>query len=245
MAAFTSFDLSSHQVVIEHALRDAGFTVERADLDAKSGVVVDATRDGRAVSCHVRPERQGAWLEMSIAWTGVPVVLSLRPELAGEAFDKLLGMTVDLKVNDRAFDTRFVIEAAPPAVAPRLLVDSVRAALMALPSSDEGPVLRLGDGRLVVAWRAEPDAATLRDIAAMLASMAQAGDAMVEGFDAVLGVGPFRAGDGGHATVDPHARESGQRAITAAHRRAVAFLSTAAIAGAGFLAAVLSGARLH
>lgn len=245
MASFTLFDLSNHQVVIERGLQAAGFSIERAQVGARPGVLVVASREGRAVTCVTRPGRQGPQVEVSTPWTGVPVELSLRPELAGESIDKLLGMTVDLKVNDVAFDRRFVIEAAPPAVAPRLLSESARAALMSLPSSDEGPVLRLREGVLSVVWRGEPDAVALTDVASTLVAMAQTGEAMVEGFDAALGVGPFRAGDGAHATVDPRARESAQRVLVGARRRAVAFLSTAAIAGAGFLAAVLAGARLH
>ena len=88
----------------------------------RDGLVFVGEREGLSVTVRLaglgsRAVRTAVVVEA----TGSPVELTLRPELAGERLDKVLGMTVDAEVGHREFDDRFVIEAAPVEAARKVL----------------------------------------------------------------------------------------------------------------------------
>ncbi|MFO0627607.1 MAG: hypothetical protein U0325_18510 [Polyangiales bacterium] len=227
-----------------HAAAEAlGAAVVRNELQ-KGALTVHLARGEHVVAVEVRSGRVGGlrW-EVTALRGGAAAELSVRPELAGEGFDKLLGMTLDLPTGDAAFDERFVIEAAPAAVASHLLGGDLRACLMALPRSDDGPALRITADALSLRWAGDFD----RDLAvhllravfdclercralhdAMLASAAQA---------------PFRASSGGAAAVDPGSRAEARARIGRARRKAAAFIATTAVAAAAFLASAITVGR--
>lgn len=179
---------------------------------------------------------------LSAMRSGAAAELSLRPELAGEALDKLFGMTLDLETGDRRFDRRFVVEAAPAAVARHLLDVELRGALMALPASDAGPTLRVDGATLTVAWEgdvtAEVLAAVLHGVYGCLDRCRALHEALAAGGDA-----PFRASSGGSAAVDPASRADARARIGRARRKAAAFVATAGMVGVAFLATVVTGGR--
>lgn len=232
------------ETVIRHALAEAGYETRVEPAAEVAQCVVLARKGDRVVEVRVRPHgKRDAWTELRARSAGVPVELSVRPELAGEGIDKLLGMTVDLEVGDAGFDGRFVVEAAPARVARTMLRDELRAALSWLPPSDDGPVLRVSDGVAAVGYRAEPDAGSLTAALRALELVVEAHAALHEGVDDAVATGPFRQGAGSDGAVDPRAREEGRERLRKARRRAVAVMAGAATVGVGFLTSVLLGGR--
>lgn len=223
------------------ALRAAGLTLTREPeglTDRRA--VLAGRRDGWAVTCTLRDELAGApSTEVRCRADGVPVELTLRPELAGEAFDKLVGMTIDQPVGDAEFDRAFVIASAPRSVAAALLPAPLREKLAALPRSSDGPALSIRDCEIVLRWWAEPDSDHLTAGVEVVAALHRAHRQMVEG-DGAFGHGPFRQGAAGDREIDPSARATAWQRFAQARRRTVTVLATAAIAGVGFLAAVIS-----
>jgi hypothetical protein len=223
------------------AMQLAGLSVthEPAALSDRRAVV-EAERDGWTVRCTLRDELTGGpSVEVRCRAEGVPVELTLRPELVGEGFDKLLGMTVDQLVGDPEFDRVFVIASAPRSVAASLLSGPVRELLSALPRNTEGPTLALKHGEIVLRWRAEPDADHIGAGVAVIAAMHALHRQMVEG-DGTFGHGPFRQGAAGDRAIDPSARATAWQRFAQARRRTATVLTAAAIAGVGFLAAVIT-----
>ncbi|MBK8694805.1 MAG: hypothetical protein IPN17_21625 [Deltaproteobacteria bacterium] len=222
-------------------LRDAGFTLvsEPDGLIGRRAVMV-GERDGWTVTCTLRDDRTGfPSTEVRCRAEGVPVELTLRPELVGEGFDKLLGMTVDQLVGDPEFDRVFVIASAPRSVASSLLLAPLREKLSALPRSSEGPALSLKHGEIVLRWWAEPDSDHLAAGIEVVAGMHRLHRQMVEG-DGAFGHGPFRQGAAGDRAIDPTARETAWQRFAQARRRTATVLTAATLAGVGFLAAVIT-----
>ncbi|MDO9018199.1 MAG: hypothetical protein Q8S73_14735 [Deltaproteobacteria bacterium] len=223
------------------AMQLAGLTVTHEPAGpAQRQAVIEAGRDGWTVRCTLRDElTAGPSVEVRCRAEGVPVELTLRPELVGEGFDKLLGMTVDQLVGDPDFDRVFVVASAPRSVAASLLSGPVREQLSALPRSTEGPTLSLKNGEIVLRWRAEPDAEHIGVGVAVISSMHALHRQMVEG-DGAFGLGPFRQGAAGDRAIDPSARATAWQGFLHARRRTATVLTAAAIAGVGFLAAVIT-----
>jgi hypothetical protein len=223
------------------ALGDAGFTILSApDRLVDRRAVLLAQRDGWTVRCTLRDERTGApWTEVWCRAEGVPVELTLRPELVGEGFDKLIGMTVDQLVGDADFDRAFVIASAPRSVASAMLLAPVRDMIAALPRSSDGPALALRQGEISLRWWAEPDSEHLLAGVAILGALHQLHRQMVEG-DGAFGRGPFRQGAAGDRAIDPGARASAWQRLAQARRRTATVLAAVAISGVGFLAAVIT-----
>lgn len=172
---------------------------------------------------------------------GVPVELTLRPELAGEGFDKLLGMTVDAEVGDPEFDQRFVIEAAPAEAARQVLIVPVRRALMLFPHDHEFPRVRLGEGMLSLTWGGLVDPMRLQHALDALTLLRSRAGELHEGLrDVALGH-VFRQGEGLEQKVDPRHRELARTKLRGAKARAVVFIGSTVAAGLGFLATVLLG----
>ena len=202
--------------------------------------VIVGERDGVTLTCTLRDELTGGpSTEVRCPAEGVPVELTLRPELVGEGFDKLLGMTVDQLVGDAEFDRVFVIASAPRSVAAALLPGPVREKISALPRSSDGPALALRDGEFVLRWWAEPDSDHLTAGVEIVAAMHELHRQMVEG-DGAFGHGPFRQGAAGDRAIDPAARATAWQRFAQARRRTATVLAAAAIAGVGFLAAVIT-----
>jgi hypothetical protein len=223
------------------AVRALGLTVADAParLHDRRAVIV-AERGASTITCTLVDERTGpASTEVRCRADGVPIELTLRPELVGEGFDKLLGMTVDQLVGDVEFDRVFVIAAAPRSVVGALLQSSVREKIAALPRTTEGPALRLSDGELVLRWWGEPDSDHLRAGVEVVCALATLHGQMVEG-DGSFAHGPFRQGSAGDRAIDPGARASAWERFAQARRRTATVLTAAAIAGVGFLAAVIT-----
>ena len=235
------------ETLTRHALTNAGYETAVQPAGADPGqCVVRARRGGVEVEVRVRPHgKRDAWTELRSRSAGVPVELTVRPELAGEGIDKLLGMTVDLEVGDAGFDGRFVVEAAPERVARAVLREELRAALCALPVSDDGPVLRVSEGAVAVGFRGEPGLSSFTALRALELAL-DAHSALHEGIDEAVAAGPFRQGAESEGAVDPRAREAGRERLRKARRRAVAVVAGAATVGVGFLTSVLVGGRfLH
>lgn len=172
---------------------------------------------------------------------GVPVELTVRPELAGEGLDKLLGMTVDAEVGDPAFDRRFVVEAAPAEAARQVLVVPVRRALMMFPHDHAYPRVRLGEGMVSLTWGGVIDPVHLQHALDALTLLRARASELHEGLrDVALGH-VFRQGDGLEQKVDPRHRELARTKLRGAKARSVVFIGSTVAAGLGFLATVLLG----
>lgn len=178
---------------------------------------------------------------VAIEAAGIPVELSLRPELAGERLDKALGMTVDAEVGDRDFDARFVIESAPVEAARKVLAPVVRGALMAFPIDDESPRVRLGEGAASVTWGREPDPALLQHALTALVALREEARALHEGLRDVAVGHAFRQDGGDAQKVDPREREAARSKLRGAKARAAVVVGSAIAAGIGFLATVILG----
>lgn len=222
------------------ALRVAGFTLSaEADQLVDRRAVFVGERAGRTLACTLRHELTGLpSTEIRGATAGVPVELTVRPELVGEGLDKLLGMTVDQLVGDPDFDRAFVVASAPRSVASSLLQATVREKLSALPRSDEGPALSLQNGEVVLRWLGEPDSDHLALGVDVVEAVRELHRQFVEG-DGSFGLGPFRQGAAGDRAVDPAARATAWQRFAVARRRTRTVLAATALAGVGFLAAVI------
>jgi hypothetical protein len=224
-----------------NGLRAAGLalTAEPEGLTDRRAIF-EGERDGWTVRCSLRDELTGpASTEIRGGAEGVPVELTVRPELVGEGFDKLMGMTVDQLVGDADFDRAFVIASAPRSVAASLLLAPLRAQIAALPRTSEGPALSLKNGEVVLRWWGEPDAEHVAAGVEVVFALHQLHRQMVEG-DGAFGHGPFRQGAAGDRAVDPAARASAWQRFAHARRRTATVLAAAALAGVGFLAAVIT-----
>lgn len=222
------------------ALRAAGLGVADAPegLVGREAVIV-AESEGHTVTCTLRNELAGApSTEVRCRAEGVPVELTVRPELVGEGFDKLLGMTVDQLVGDAEFDRDFVVASAPRSIAASLLQASVREKLAALPRNAEGPTLSLKDGEVSLRWQALPDSDHLALGVAVVEAVRHLHRQFVEG-DGSFGAGPFRQGAAGDRAIDPEARATAWQRFAAARKRTHTVLAAAALTGVGFLAAVI------
>jgi hypothetical protein len=182
---------------------------------------------------------RGTWSVVRVACPGVPVELSLRPELAGEGIDKLLGMTVDEELGDRDFDRRFVVETAPREVAPRLLGRSVRQWLMRLAVTDESPILTLREGELLVQWKGEPEPAMVVPVVEAALGIREAAGELQEGIFSAQGHTPFRKDAGDALRVDPQARRAARSRISRSRRRIVTVVGALAVTSAGIIAGLL------
>jgi len=225
---------------IQGALRSTGVEL-LGELPEPRGVRVLLARGEHTVDVRMHLSRSGGFLwHITARRAGAAVELSVRPELAGEGIDKLLGMTLDLDTGDARFDARFVVEAAPAAVMRHLLDADLRAAMLGLPTSDEGPSLRVDASTVALAWegRLSGDslAAALRGVFDLLDRCRALHEALAEG----AGAAPFRALSSGTAAVDPSSREAARARIGRAHRKATAFVATAAMVGAALLASVFT-----
>jgi hypothetical protein len=223
------------------ALRVTGLTLTaQPDGLVDRRAVLIGERDGWTVTCTLRDELAGSpSTEVRCVAEGVPVELTLRPELVGEGFDKLLGMTVDQPVGDVEFDRVFVIASAPRSVAASLLLAPMREKLSALPRSSDGPSLSLKNGEIVLRWWGEPDSDHIVAGLEVVSELHRLHRQMVEG-DGTFGHGPFRQGAAGDRAIDPSARATAWERFAAARRRTATVLTAAAIAGVGFLAAVIT-----
>lgn len=175
---------------------------------------------------------------------GIPVELRVRPELAGEGFDKALGMTVDAEVGDPEFDARFVVEAAPIEAARQLLIAPVRAALMAIPRDHELPLVALREGRLSLTWGGEPDAAMLAQAIEVLAQIRGRAGELREGLRDLAVGAVFRQTQGGERNVDPGEREAARTRLRSARTRVLVVIGSSAAAGLGFIVSVILGHAL-
>ncbi len=222
------------------ALRVAGLTLaDEPDHLVDRRAVMVGERNGRVLTCTLRNELTGPpSTEVRCHAEGVPVELTLRPELVGEGLDKLLGMTVDQLVGDAEFDRMFVIASAPRSIATSLLQASVREKIAALPRSAEGPMLTLKDGEISLRWVATPDSDHLTLGVEIVDSVRQFCQQFVEG-DGTFGAGPFRQAAAGDRAIDPEARASAWQRFAVARQRTRAVLTAATLAGVGFLAAVI------
>lgn len=222
------------------ALRSTGLEL-LGELPEPRGVRVLLARGEHTVDVRMHLSRSGLTLwRISARRAGAAVELSVRPELAGEGIDKLLGMTLDLDTGDARFDARFVVEAAPAAVTNHLLDADLRAVMLCLPTSDEGPTLHVDPSTVTLAWegRLSGDdlAAALRGVFDLLDRCRALHEALAEG----AGAAPFRALSSGAAAVDPSSRDAARARIGRAHRKATAFVATAAMVGAALLASVFT-----
>lgn len=222
------------------ALRVAGLTLTEApDGLVDRRAVMVGERDGRTVTCTLRNELAGVpSTEIRCRAQGVPIELTVRPELVGEGFDKLLGMTVDQLVGDAEFDRAFVIASAPRSIASSLLQASVREKIAALPRSAEGPTLSLKDGEVSLRWLALPDSDHLTVGLEIVETVLHLHRQLVEG-DGSFGAGPFRQGAAGDRAIDPEARATAWQRFANARKRTRTVLAAAALTGVGFLAAVI------
>ncbi len=222
------------------ALRVAGLTLSEApDGLVDRRAVMVGERDGRVVTCTLRNELAGLpSTEVRCHAEGVPMELTLRPELVGEGFDKLIGMTVDQLVGDAEFDRVFVIASAPRSIAASLLQAAVREKIAALPRSAEGPTLTLREGDISLRWLALPDSDHLTLGVEIVEAVRQLQQQFVEG-DGSFGAGPFRQGAAGDRAIDPDARATAWQRFAVARQRTRAVLTAATLAGVGFLAAVI------
>ncbi len=208
----------------------------------RAGFTLAGEHQGAPVSLSIEgagSRRVRATLSTPLA--GVPVELSLRPELAGESVDKALGMTVDVEVGDRVFDARFVVEAAPVSTARQLLVRGVREALLAIPTDHAFPLVNVGRDGASITLAREPDPMMLQHALDALALIRQRAVELHEG---VAGVGEgavFREVSDTSQRVDPSQREAARSKLRRARARAVVVLTSAAAAGIGFLATVILG----
>lgn len=208
----------------------------------RDGLVFVGEREGLSVTVRLaglgsRAVRTAVVVEA----TGSPVELTLRPELAGERLDKVLGMTVDVEVGHRDFDDRFVIEAAPVEAARKVLTGPVREALLAFPFDDESPRVRLGEGMASVTWGREPDPALLQHALVALVALRDEARALHEGLREVSKGMVFRQDGGDAQKVDPRDREAARSKLRGARARALVVIGSAVAAGIGFLATVILG----
>lgn len=236
------FATSVHALIVDAVASVGGAT--GATRFGGSFVVVRCGRGEHELEISVQQARMGgAKWSVTARRSGASAELSVRPELPGEGFDKLLGLTLDLCVGDAQFDQRFIIEAAPAAVATHLLDASLRASLSRLPPSDDGPALRLSSDVLTLRWTG---GITRDDLSALLSSLFECLDrcrALHEALATADVRAPFRASSGGSAAVDPERRAADRASMGRARRRAAAFIASVAVAGAAFLASALSVGR--
>lgn len=232
-------DLQVRSAMVTAAQR-AGATLV-GDISAPDAVRVLVARGEHTVDLRMNRTALGAarWC-IAARREGAAAELSVRPELAGEGIDKLLGLTLDLDTGDARFDARFVVEAAPAAVLSHLLERDVRAAMLRLPVTDEGPALRVDASAVTLQWDGgvgvDDLAATLHAVFETLARCR----ALHEAITARDEASPFRALAGGSATVDPSSRDAARARIGRARRKAAAFVATAAMVGVAFLASVFT-----
>lgn len=232
---------SFHIDAVARALHQSGLAVTAlpAGLTDRRAVF-EASGEDCLVTVTLRDERTGPpSVEVTCRVVGVPVELTLRPELVGEGIDKLMGMTVDQLVGDADFDRDFVIASAPRSIAASLLTTTVREQLTALPRSSEGPSLTMKDGAITLRWWAEPLVDHVVAGLSVVSTLREVHRQMVEG-DGAFGGGPFRQGAAGDRAVDPTARATAWQRFAAARRRTAAVLTAATVAGVGFLAAVIT-----
>jgi hypothetical protein len=209
--------------------------------DAHALVCVGAF-DGLAVAVQwSAPGQRTATTRVVARYEGTPFELKLRPELAGESIDKILGMTVDVEVGDKNFDARFVIEAAPPAAARQVLDAAAREALSRIPITDDSPAVVVQNGEISITWRGAPD--PVRVEAALQAARAMHTNAtnLREGLGESQSHGPFRQGGAIERVVDPFAREAARTRLRKARARVAMVIGTATLTGVGFLATVILG----
>jgi hypothetical protein len=227
-----------------HAAAEAlGAAVVRDELH-KGALTVHLARGEHIVAVEVRGGLVGGprW-EVSALRGGAAAELSVRPELAGEGFDKLLGLTLDLPTGDAPFDARFVVEAAPAAVAGHLLGADLRACLMALPRSDDGPAFRVTADALSLRWAGGLDRALAVHLLRAFFDCLDRCRALHEALLQSPGHAPFRASSGGASAVDPGSRAEARARIGRARRKAAAFIATTAVAAAAFLASAITVGR--
>jgi hypothetical protein len=178
---------------------------------------------------------------LSVDAPGISVDLEVRPELAGELFDKVLGMTVDVEVGDDAFDRRFVVEAAPRETARQLLAAPVRNALMSLAHDHECPFVTVREGSASITWNALPDDDTLRAALDVVSELRGRVAELREGMRGLTHGVVFREVGGDAQTVDPGERIADRTRIRGARTRAVVVIGSAALAAVGFIASVVLG----
>lgn len=238
----------NEQVLASYAARldaVAGFCgIRRLALrpEGNDTVALVGDRDGVTLTLRVQGVgKRSVRTTLVLDAPGIPVDLKLRPELAGEGFDKALGMTVDAEVGDPAFDARFVVEAAPHEAARQLLVAPVRRALLAIPSDHEFPIAALRDGFASITWAREPDPMMLTHALEALEQIRLRARELREGLRDVVPGAVFRQGSGAEQTVDPGEREAARSRFKSAKARAVVVIGSAVAAGVGFIVSVIFG----
>jgi hypothetical protein len=94
----------------------------------------------------------------------------LRPQTRDELSEVRAGRAIDVVVGDRAFDHRFIIEAAPAEHARALLDEPTRAALSAF---EPPPVVSVAGQHVRVQVAGRPGDAAARDIASLVITIAR------------------------------------------------------------------------
>ena len=95
--------------------------------------------------------------------------LRIRPQTFLHGIGKAIGLVRDVEVGDERFDDFFLIDAEPD-VAKRLLVPSVRKALLAVATFDIPDVV-VRDGRADLHFRFEPSERAIRNATLALAAI--------------------------------------------------------------------------
>ncbi len=222
-------------------LANMGAEVAQAGSDERGLSLVFRYR-GTGFRFTEREQRfDGRVAELVCEAPGGMAVMSLRPELSGERFDKLLGCTVDVELGDPEFDARFVLECAPREAAPLLLGTSVRQGLCALPIDDHGPRVDLSPVGLRVAWRGLAPIDVIPSVIDSVATLRESARGLFEGHPDLAAASPFRAGSAGLRALDPRARALDLRRLVSARRRFVTVVATATALSAAVIASVLGG----
>lgn len=121
-----------------------------------------------AYSINDTPADTHVFLSTSVA-AGTPP-LRIRPQTFLHGIGKAIGLVREVEVGDERFDDFFLIEAEDADVAKRLLVPSVRKALLAVATFDI-PDLVVRDGRADLHFRFEPSERLIRNATLALAAI--------------------------------------------------------------------------
>lgn len=210
-----------------------------------NGPFLRGERGGMPLSLRMFEGLRGEVRRLSVLCPGVSVELSVRPELAGERIDKVLGMTIDHEVGDPAFDPKFVIEACPMEMARELLTNTVRRALLELPRDAEYPRLSLRDGELTISWRGEASDEAVTGVFEAASVVHEKARELRETGPAVSEASPFRTVVTTERAVNPTARERARSLVKGARRRATLVLSTTGLVSVAAIAAALFGGGAH
>lgn len=242
MASLNEQFLNNYAIRLESIVGFCGVRRLAITLEGRDTVVFVGERNGLTLTLRIKnPASSSVVTTVLLDAPGIPVDLKIRPELAGEGFDKILGMTVDAEVGDPDFDARFVVEAAPYEAARQLLVGPVRRALMAIPSDHEYPLVILRDGIASITCARDVNPVLLTHALEALEQIRLRALELREGLRDVAPGAVFRQGSGVDQTVDPSEREAARSRFKQAKARAVVVIGSAVAAGIGFIVSVVFG----